>query len=370
MKSLVAVKVIGECFISDDLGNTILDKTNTIHYSNLSRAFARGLANEENGCISKIAFGNGGTYFSVAGAHKAKSYNNGVLDKNRYRSRLYNETYSEYVDESNIKISTGLGASQQNDPKGIPNSSAGPGVVSNEVTSPDYKDYSRVVVTCVLNKEEPSGQYLTDLLNNTTEGGGSAFEFDEIGLFTSGVESDIPTSGYQTITFNTPNLYVNTGLMIGKQYSLTIDLDGVEKQYSYAPESTADGTIKFKDLVEQLNKYIPGVTISMDTGANSKDKSNNKYFGLMVFTSKKTGNTSYIRIKQEFTNDSWLFGNIPLFVTLGTANYGTSIGLANSPNEPTREYSRMLTHLIVEPIRKPANRTYIIRYSLSILAAE
>lgn len=364
--SPVACKIVGRCVISDDLGNIILDKTNKIHSTNFSRVFARSLAHEQNCFINKFAFGNGGTYFSATGTHKPKNHNNGILDRNRYKSRLYNETYAEYVDESSTTISFGNGSKPNDDPTSVINSEDGPGVISKEFYDADYKDYSQVVVTCVLNKNEPTSQYLTDLLSDTTDIGNTVFEFDEIGLFTSGLESEIPTSGYQTITFNTPNTYVKTGLEIGKEYTLTLIIDGEERIFIYVPEDVSsipeDNYIRYKDLVSQLNKYLTGVTVSMDTG-DSKD---GKHFGYMTISSKTVGPKSFVKIKPDFSNKKWIFNNIPLFSSLNESIYGKNVGAQNDANHPENEYARMLTHLIFEPIRKPANRTYIFKYYLDI----
>jgi hypothetical protein len=90
----------------------------------------------------------------------------------------------------------------------------------------------------------------------------------------------------------------------------------------------------------------------------------------MSFTSKTTGINSEVYIKEETNNSDWLFGNIQLFAGTNEPIAGVSIGTQNNPNEPAAEAARMITHLIFEPIRKPMNRTYIVKYILDIVVAQ
>lgn len=355
------VAVTGRCIISDDLGNIILDQENAIHSKNMSRIFARALSNEGNYYINRIAFGNGGT--TVDASHNV-NFNkphdgNRPHDAGGYKSRLYNETYSEIVNENGGMVGTGPGTSALNDPASIPNNLNGPGAVSIELGQ-----YSQVQVTCVLNRYEPSGEYITSVGNGTENADGS-FAFDEIGLFTGGVAQDIPTNGYQTVTISTPNLYVNTGLTIGSMYNLSIDVDGVRMDYKYTAQNVSsiakENYIKFSDLVTQLNNSIPELYFSMSNGS-----SNNSYYGYLKVTSKSNGLQSKVKIVQASTDAQWLFNKIPLFVGLNDPVDGSNAGVQNMADAPERELSRMLTHLIFNPITKPADRVYIIKYLINI----
>lgn len=373
---LIQVGVTGRCLISDDLGNIILDQTNAIHPMNLSRAFARGLSHEPNQYIKRIAFGNGGTFVDIAQNVTYNTVNDGIYpDISGYKSKLYNETYSEIIDENDIHIGQGADASAKDDPLSRPNDLSGPGVVSIEYQNTTTSLWnSKVVINCVLNRNEPISQYVTDL-NDTEVPIDSAFEFDELALFTGGTESDVPTNGKQTVTFSTPNIYVDTKLDVNTAYSLTITVDDITHTYqiytdqAYAFHTTtalADVyTIRFIDLVTILNESIPQVTVTMNTG----DASSGSYFGFMVFSSKKTGTSSNVSIKTDYTNEDWLFGNMMLFAGINESIPGTNAGVQNNPDQPSLESARMLTHLIFDPIRKPMDRTYIIEYILDIVVA-
>ena len=94
--------VKGHCTIEDDLGNVLLDKDNAVHPQNMARVISRALANEDNYIIHRIAFGNGGTDIDAAYTVTFKPPNDGQPpDTQTWGSRLYNETYSEIIDESN-----------------------------------------------------------------------------------------------------------------------------------------------------------------------------------------------------------------------------------------------------------------------------
>lgn len=99
----MSVKVRGHCKIVDDLGNVLVDKDNAIHPQNLSRVIARALANEHNYYIHRIAFGNGGTTVDAAYTVRYKTVNDGQSpDIATWDSRIYNETYSEIIDDSQV----------------------------------------------------------------------------------------------------------------------------------------------------------------------------------------------------------------------------------------------------------------------------
>lgn len=372
----IQVDVTGRCIISDDTGNVILDKENAVHPMNLSRAFARGLSNEPNFFIKRIAFGNGGTFVDIAQNVTYNTVNDGIYpDISGYKSKLYNETYSEIIDDSDINVGTGPNASAKDDPLSKPHESSGPSVVSIEYQNTTTNLWnSKVVVTCVMNRNEPTSQYVNDL-NSSEDPIDTAFEFDEIALYTGGTESDVPTNGKQTVTFSTPNIYVDTKLKVDTTYNITIDIDGVSNKYAiftdrvYAYHTTVGNndvyTIRFIDLVDILNDSIPLLTVTMKTG----DSTAGSYFGYMVFSSKSTGPNSSVSIKTEYTNQDWLFGNMILFAGINDPIPGTAVGIQNSPNQPSLESARMLTHLIFDPIRKPMNRTYIIEYILNIVVA-
>ncbi len=141
-ETTIPMIVQGHCKIEDDLGNTHLDKDNAVHPQNMARVIARALSNESNFRIHRIGFGNGGSDIDAAFTVTFKSPNDGQPpDTQTWDSRLYNETYSEIVDESNVSLGVdpgsaddrvGIRAGGGSNPDGDPTSttSAGPGVRS------------------------------------------------------------------------------------------------------------------------------------------------------------------------------------------------------------------------------------------------
>jgi len=102
MYEQLPIQVKGHVKIADDLGHVLLDRDNAIHPQNMARVIARSLANEPNGNIYRIAFGNGGTETDAAYTVSYKTPNTGQDDNinQTFDTRLYNETYSEIVDEA------------------------------------------------------------------------------------------------------------------------------------------------------------------------------------------------------------------------------------------------------------------------------
>lgn len=151
------IKIIGhvKAYYSDN-GEVVLDKCNAIHPQNVAKVLARGLANEPNQQVYKIALGNGGTY--IDSTQKIVYNTPNTVGVN---ADLYNVTYSEVVDDSDTNV-------------GIGNS-----VISQAVPSPSIA--SIVICTIQLSANEPSGQATTD---GTTTDPNSPFTFDELGLKT------------------------------------------------------------------------------------------------------------------------------------------------------------------------------------------
>ena len=81
-----------------ETGEVLVDKPNSIHSQNMARVLARGLAREANYYIRRMAFGNGGTFRDAAGNLVYNPPNDGR--DGSWESRLYNETYSEIIDDS------------------------------------------------------------------------------------------------------------------------------------------------------------------------------------------------------------------------------------------------------------------------------
>lgn len=145
----------GHVLIRDAVTQEVLvDKNNAIHFENMSEAMASSLANRSSGHIHQMAFGNGASIVSGTGAITYFPPN--VTDAD---ARLYNETYVKVInDQSPLNTN--------------------PNANSIRVQHGTSNVFSDIVVTCLLDFNEPSGQ---DLFDDATDGE-RPFVFDEIAL--------------------------------------------------------------------------------------------------------------------------------------------------------------------------------------------
>ena len=132
----------------------IVDKRNAIHYENMSESLANSLANKAIGQIYSMAFGNGGSSVDPTGVITYLPPNTTGQNAN-----LYNPTYAKVVDN---------------------NSAANTDTSRNKltVTHTTGKVYTDILVSCLLDYGEPSGQQAFD---NSTDFNGD-YVFDELGL--------------------------------------------------------------------------------------------------------------------------------------------------------------------------------------------
>jgi hypothetical protein len=157
MMTLGPVTVEGFLKIYDPVtGDVFVDKKNAIHYENMSIALAESIANKNIGFIYAMAFGNGGSSVDPTGVITYLPPN--VTGAN---ADLYNQTYIKVVDA---------------------NSPANTDPTRNNLTvlHTSGKVYTDVLVSCLLDYGEPSGQQAFD---NSTNFNGE-FVFDELGLKT------------------------------------------------------------------------------------------------------------------------------------------------------------------------------------------
>lgn len=135
-------------------GEVFVDKTNAIHYENISICMANTLADRNTGFIYKMAFGNGGSAVDPTGVITYLPPN--TTGQN---ASLYNETYSKVVDD---------------------NSAANTDPVNNYMTVVHTAGqvYTDIITTCLLDYGEPAGQQAFD---NSTNFNGE-YVFDELGL--------------------------------------------------------------------------------------------------------------------------------------------------------------------------------------------
>lgn len=399
MRAFLPIEVKGHAKIVDDLGNVLLDKDNAVHPENLARVFARALANEFNYTIYRMAFGNGGTIVDAAFTVTYKTPNDGQPpDIGTWDSRIYNETYSEIVDEGQTVLNPllgtdpgsadlntgdrpGGGAVPASDPPTVLHVS-GPGVRSNELGLT-----SEVVITCVLNEDEPLAQFATDS-SPPTDNTETDFVFDEIGLYTSGAPA-IATSGYQYIDVGTRNSLDNTGLVAGTMYKFNIAVDGgipvvVTFTTPAGGGSGVGGEILYGDLCEAINtgnvlwglagvSPLPGagttISITDTTGGTFPSIIGAQTFGFLQFESGSAGATSAVAVTAGATNDMIVALNPPTGGIIKPAVIGRAAGVQNNPIAPTTERERLLAHLIFSPILKSRNRVLTITYTLTVSVA-
>ena len=149
------VMMTGHIKISDpETGEVIVDKRNAIHYENMSQALANSLANKTTGFIHEIALGNGGTSVDPTGIITYLTPNSTGTN-----ASLYNQTFIKVVDDRSVN---------NTDP-------ARNKIESRHVSGTNYTD---ILVTCLLDYGEPTGQ---DAIDNATNAN-SLYVFDELGL--------------------------------------------------------------------------------------------------------------------------------------------------------------------------------------------
>jgi hypothetical protein len=396
------INVKGHLRVTDDKGEVLVDKDNAIHPQNMSRVIARGLANEKNGSIWRIAFGNGGTEVTAANQIEYKSPNDGQPpDQSTWDSRLYKEVYSEIIDDGlevvNQYIGEDPGSSDFNgqrpgggsepgyDPVTIPHVS-GPGVRSNELGLT-----SEVSVTCVLNQEEPKGQYISDI-NTGVQEFESSFVFDEIGLYSAGAQA-AAISAYQNVDVSNKVSTDPTPLLRNTKYGYVLVVNGadaVDIKFQ-TPDSGGTGTggeFTYGDLCEAFNTQDPtwftiegydgSILSAVDVGiSDSGDGSypsinGGQTFGYLQFKSKAFGVESSIEVKtlnDPETIDLWGGQGLNATPVISTLGLGSEPGVQNDPVNYLTERERLLSHVIFAPVLKSLNRVLTITYTLTISVA-
>jgi len=388
MHSNIPVLISGHVLIEDDLGNVLLDKENAVHPQNMSRIIARALSNESNFRINRIAYGNGGTNIDAAFNITFNPPNDGQPpDVQTWESRLYNETYSEIVDDSNTALlgtdpgsagpsvgtRPGGGANPSGDPASITHVS-GPGTRSRELGLT-----SEVLIVSVLNPSEPTGQFAND---QTLSNINSPFTFDELALFTTGQQA-AASSGSQDIDVGNKTSTDLTNLVMGTTYTFQIAVDAATSapiSYTTVSLTPPTATTTFGELCEALNNITGATGIAWGvstplpslTTCSITDTTFGTYpsieglqtFGFLRFTSGTAGNTSKIRVIGDGSPTDLFVGLAGTVVT--PAADGNDKGVQNNATNPSTEQERMLTHLIFAPIIKAANRTLTITYTLTV----
>jgi hypothetical protein len=150
-----SVGIQGHIKIYDPVTKEVfINKRNAIHYENFSIALAQSIANQGEGTIAEMVFGNGGTRVDPTGIITYLTPNNtGNV------AALYNQTYYKTVDS---KQSYSLDPARNF-------------METRHIAGVAYTD---VLVSCLLDFGEPSDQAAFD---NATNSDG-AYVFDELGL--------------------------------------------------------------------------------------------------------------------------------------------------------------------------------------------
>jgi len=131
-----------------------IDKRNAIHYENMSIALAESLANAGQGFVYEMAFGNGGTSVDPTGIITYLTPNSTGTN-----ASLYNQTYKKIVDDQSVNNVD-------------PNRNK---IETRHVSGTNYTD---IIVQCLLDYGEPSGQEANDTATDTE----NQYVFDELGL--------------------------------------------------------------------------------------------------------------------------------------------------------------------------------------------
>ena len=149
------VLIQGHIKIHDpESGAVFVNKRNAIHYENMSIALAESVANQGQGFINSMAFGNGGTSVDPTGIITYLTPNSTGTN-----ASLYNQTYSKVVDDRSV---TNLDPQRNK-------------IETRHVNGTNYTD---VLVTCLLDYGEPNGQ---DAVAQASQAN-SLYVFDELVL--------------------------------------------------------------------------------------------------------------------------------------------------------------------------------------------
>jgi hypothetical protein len=155
MKTLLPFQALGFLKIYDpNSGEVFVDRKNAINYENMSLSIANSLANRGVGQIYQMAFGNGGASIDSTGIITYLPPNT-----TGETASLYHQTYAKIVDDT---------LSTNNDPTRNR-------MIINHISGTLYTD---ILVQCLLDYGEPSGQYAFDNSTNND----SQYTFDELGL--------------------------------------------------------------------------------------------------------------------------------------------------------------------------------------------
>ena len=149
------IYVRGHIKIHDpETGEVFVDKSNAIHYENISEAIAYSLSHRDQQYFYEMHFGNGGSAVDSTGIITYLIPNTTSLN-----ATLYNPTYSKIIDDTD-----------SNNPD--PNNN------KMQVRHVPGNVYSDIIISCLLDYGEPATQSVFD--NSTTLN--DTYTFDELGI--------------------------------------------------------------------------------------------------------------------------------------------------------------------------------------------
>jgi hypothetical protein len=152
---LNGIHVEGHIKIFDPVsGETYINKRNAIHYENMSLALAESLSNAGQGFIYEMSFGNGGTSVDPTGIITYLTPN-----ATGTNASLYNQTYTKVVDDRSVN-------------------NLDPTRNKTEIRHLSGTNYTDIVISCLLDYGEPSGQQAFDTAASSEQ----LYVFDELGL--------------------------------------------------------------------------------------------------------------------------------------------------------------------------------------------
>lgn len=155
INELNGIHVEGYIKIFDpESGDIFIKKRNAIHYESMSISLAESLSNTGQGFISEMVFGNGGTSVDPTGIITYLTPNNTGIN-----ASLYNQTFSKVVDDRSVN-------------------NTDPTRNKLEVRHVLGVNFTDILVRCLLDYNEPSGQEAFDTASSNNQ----SFVFDELGL--------------------------------------------------------------------------------------------------------------------------------------------------------------------------------------------
>jgi hypothetical protein len=155
LKEYSGLHVEGHIKIFDPAsGETFIDKRNAINYENMSLSLAESLANQGQGFIYEMSFGNGGTSVDPTGIITYLTPNTTGTN-----ASLYNQTYTKVIDDRSVN-------------------NVDPTRNKTEVRHVSGTNYTDILVSCLLDYGEPDGQDAFDTSSNSN----GLYVFDELGL--------------------------------------------------------------------------------------------------------------------------------------------------------------------------------------------